>query len=534
MLNRIDIYEKLINYIDEILIVVDSDYNIIFANSNIKHLSADWENVIGSKCFLSLFNNIKPCNNCQIEKLKKNETTKNIYHETIDRRGINCILSASFERIDNNIFTEIIRDVTEEKQLVNKLVFQTKQLKANNVIMKRTLMDSKNKSDFLSKILNSMPEGVMVVSKNLKIIEINTFMIKNFSPNKLISSGDDCYKIYGKSSQCKDCYFIKRNNRSYRKYDSKDFTVFFNEFDDFLVETLIDTTRFIKLVNEIKAKQEELNLKQHQMTLLNKDLIQLNNKLQSAQQVIEDEIKQVRLIQKSLLPSKLPEIKNFSFGATYIPTEDVGGDYYDYIEMSNDFYGFLVADVSGHGIPAAVIMAITRALVHSYTIDIVSSSEVMNMINEILCDNIYTNDFVTMFYIVINMKTGICNYASAGHHPVLYFDKSKLVVHQLKARGLFLGTFKKIEFEEKELVLDNGDILLLYTDGLVDVQNRSDKFYGIDRLISKLILFNEMNPQEIVSHILEDVKEFSEGRPYFDDLTMLIIKKEEINDKDKS
>ena len=226
-----------------------------------------------------------------------------------------------------------------------------------------------------------------------------------------------------------------------------------------------------------------------------------------------------------MLPSSLPEVKNFSFAATYIPTEDVGGDYYDYIKMSNDFYGFLVADVSGHGIPAAVIMAITRALVHSYTIDIVSSAEVLNMINEILCDNIYTNDFVTMFYLVVNMKTGLCNYASAGHHPVLYFDKSKMMVHQLKAKGLFLGAFEKVEYEEKNMELHKGDILLLYTDGLVDVQNRSDKFYGMDRLIGKLILFNEEDPENIVESILDDVKEFSEGRPCSDDLTMLIIKK---------
>lgn len=526
MQNNIDIYRSLINFIDELIIVIDDNYNLIFTNRNVKHLNTDWENLIGSKCYLSLFNNIRPCNNCELEKLKKGETTKNIYHETINSKGISCILSANFEKINDHIFAEILRDVTEERQLVNKLVFQTKQLKANNVIMKRTLLNSKSKTEFLGKVLDGMPGGVMVVNSSLKIVEINKFMVRNFSPGKEIKNGEDCFAVYGYDKQCKDCYFKKKNNRTYRKCNNKDFTVFFSEFDNYLVETLIDTTRFIKLANEIKAKQEELNMKQHQMALLNQDLLQLNSKLQAAQQLIEDEIRQVRLVQNSLLPSKLPEIDNFSFGATYIPTEDVGGDYYDYIRMSNDFYGFLVADVSGHGLPAAVIMAITRALVHSYTVDIISSAEVLNMINEILCDNIYTNDFVSMFYIVINMKTGVCNYASAGHHPILYFNKSKMMVCKLKAKGLFLGTFEKIEFEEKNITLNKGDILLLYTDGLVDVQNRSNKFYGIDRLIGKLILFNEEKPEDIVKHILDDVKEFAEGRAYLDDLTMLIIKKE--------
>jgi sigma-B regulation protein RsbU (phosphoserine phosphatase) len=525
MQDNIKIYKALVNLIDELLIVIDENYNLVFVNNKVKYLNSDWNNILGTKCYLSIFNYIKPCDNCEIEILKRNETPKNIYHETTNVKGMRCIFNSNFEKINDHFFAEILKDVTEEKGLVKKLVFQTKQLKANNVIIKKTLIDSKIKSEFLGKVLDGMPGGVMVVNKELKIIEINEFIKKNFSPEKEIKNGGDCFAIYGYDRQCEDCYFKKKNSRTYRKSNNKDFTVFFSEFDNYLVETVMDTTRFIKLANEIKAKQEELNVKQHQMALLNQDLLQLNSKLQAAQQLIEDEIKQVRLIQNSLLPAKLPEVENFNFGATYIPTEDVGGDYYDYIKMSNDFYGFLVADVSGHGIPAAVIMAITRALVHSYTIDIISSAEVLNMINEILSDNIYTNDFVTMFYIVVNMKTGLCNYASAGHHPVLFFDKSKMIVHQLKAKGLFLGAFEKVTFEERNMELHKGDILLLYTDGLVDVQNRSDQFYGIDRLIGKLILFNEEDPEKMVESILDDLKEFSEGRPYSDDLTMLIIKK---------
>ena len=525
MHNDIKIYTSLIDSIDELVIVIDENYNIVFYNKNIKFLNADWENILGTKCYLSLFNNINICNNCEVEKLKRGEATKNIYHETINSKGIKCVFAANFEKVGDNLYAEILRDVTEEKQLVSKLIFQTKQLKANNIMLKRTLSDSKSKSEFLANVLNGLPGGVMVVNKNLKIVEINEFMQINFSPNRPIKVGDNCFAIYGYEKQCDDCYFKRKNNRTYRKCNNKDFTVFFNDIDKLLVESLIDMTRFIRLANKIKAKQEELNMKQHQLAVLNQELLQLNSKLQRAQSVIEDEIKQVRLIQNSLLPKSFPEISNFSFAAVYIPTEDVGGDYYDYIKMSNDFYGFLVADVSGHGIPAAVIMAITRALVHSYTIDIVSSSEVLNMVNEILCDNIYTNDFVSMFYIVINMKTGLCNYASAGHHPVLFFDKSQEIVYQLKAKGLFLGSFENIEFEEKNIELQKGDILLLYTDGLVDVQNRNNQFYGLDRLLGKLILFNEENPSIIMENILKDVKEFSDGRAYTDDLTMLVIKK---------
>jgi len=125
----------------------------------------DWENILGTKCYLSLFNNINICNNCEVEKLKRGEATKNIYHETINSKGIKCVFAANFEKVGDNLYAEILRDVTEEKQLVSKLIFQTKQLKANNIMLKRTLSDSKSKSEFLANVLNGLPGGVMVVNK---------------------------------------------------------------------------------------------------------------------------------------------------------------------------------------------------------------------------------------------------------------------------------------------------------------------------------------------------------------------------------
>ena len=275
MQDNIKIYRSLVNLIDELLIVIDENYNLVLVNNKVKYLNNDWNNILGTKCYLSIFNKIKPCDNCEIDALKRNETPKNIYHETTNVKGMRCILNSNFEKIDGNLFAEILRDVTEEKELVKKLVFQTKQLKANNVIMKKTLIDSKIKSEFLGKVLNGMPGGVMVVNKELKIIEINEFMKKNFLRDREIKNGDNCFTIYGYDTQCKDCYYRRKNNRTYRNYNNRDFTVFFNEFDNYLVETLIDTTRFIALANEIKAKQEELNIKQHQMALLNQDLLQL-------------------------------------------------------------------------------------------------------------------------------------------------------------------------------------------------------------------------------------------------------------------
>ncbi|MDY6821254.1 MAG: SpoIIE family protein phosphatase [Deferribacterota bacterium] len=528
MLNDNKLYARLINLINDIIVVIDRNYNILYVNEAVFTFIGNKTNIIGTKCYLSLFNNIEPCGNCELPSLiNKKRAAKTIYHETFDYKGNRKYFKSNFEQIDNDTFVEFLSDTTEERFLYKSLYYKTKELKANNVRLKKYMLDSRDRYDFLNKVINSVPGGIMVVSDDLKIVEINNFMLERFTGDKNIKKGNNCFEIYGNKSQCKDCYFKKNSSRTYRKFKDNSYTVYFNKFDNYLVESLLDTTRMISLINSIKSKQQELNSKQHQMRLLNSELLKVNKRLQSAQKRIEDEIKQLRLIQKTLLPTKFVDYKGYSFGATYIPTEDVGGDYYDYIEMSNNYCGFLVADVSGHGIPAAVIMAITRALVHSYTIDIISSSEVLTMINEILKENIYTNDFVTMFYLVMNMGTGKCNYASAGHNPILFFDNSNLSVKQLKSKGFFLGPFDNVEYEEKSINMKKGDILFLYTDGLVDVQNRKGEFYGLDRLIGKLILYHENSPNEIINYVLDDIKEFSGGREYSDDITMLLIKKEE-------
>jgi len=292
-----------------------------------------------------------------------------------------------------------------------------------------------------------------------------------------------------------------------------------------MVESIRDVTKEVFLINEIKHQQQELEEKQRQMALLNSDLLKMNEKLQQAQKIIDDELKQVGEIQASLLPSHLPEIDGYEFGALYIPTEHAGGDYYDCIEMSNGYWGFTVADVSGHGTPAAVIMAITRAIMRSYTYDVINASEAISMVNEILCSNIYTNDFVTMLYVVMNSSNGECNFASAGHNPMLLFEKSNMMVKKLTAQGMFLGVFNDVEYEAGSFSLKDGDIAFMYTDGLIEAMDPNDELYGYDRLISKLIMFNELTCQEIIDNIMADVRDFCKGRKFNDDITILVIKK---------
>lgn len=518
---------EILNFIENIVIEIDDNFKIQYINYAAKSLTGKTaEQLIGKKCHSALFKLSDPCKDCQINTLKDNKLPKMITHDVLTHRGFRKIYSAQFSKTTLGSYIEILSDITENKKMMDKLNHHLKELKAKNVMLSLQKRETEKKRKFLQKILNSTEEGLMVVESDFNLLTSN-YKIKMLTDYK-DKNIEKCYHIYGYDSQCSDCPFKdKKVTKSSRKIKDKHLTVSFNVFDDYLVESVRDTTKEVFLLDEIKKQQNDLKEKQHQMKVLNEDLLKMNSKLQEAQKVIDDELRQVGEIQTSLLPKKLPEIKGFDFGAFYTPAEQAGGDYYDCIEMSNGYYGFAVADVSGHGIPAAVIMAITRAIMRSYTYDVISSAEALSMVNEILCDNIYTTDFVTMFYLVMDSKTSACNFASAGHNPLLFFDKSEMIVKKLTASGLFLGAFDDVEYEEGNVRIDTGDILFMYTDGLVEAMNKSSEQYGYDRLISKLIMFQNEKCCDIIDNIMRDLKEFTEGRPFDDDITIFVIKKED-------
>jgi sigma-B regulation protein RsbU (phosphoserine phosphatase) len=519
--------KEIFDFIEDIIIEIDKNYQIKDINYASKNLTGkSKEQVLGKKCYSTLFGLTKPCPDCQLTILKENKLSKLIFHDVITFRGFRKIYSAKFTKTSYGNYIEVLKDITDNKKMTDRLNHHLKELKAKNVILNLQKKEIENKKNFLEKILNSTEEGIMVVDSNFNVITSN-YKVKMLTDYKE-KTIDKCYHIYERDVQCENCPFSdKKLMRSSRKINDKNLTLSFNPFEDYVVESVRDTTKEVMLLDEIKKQQKELQEKQHQMKKLNEDLLKMNDKLQQAQKLIDEELKQVGEIQNSLLPKRLPEIEGFDFGATYIPAEQAGGDYYDCIAMSNGYYGFTVADVSGHGIPAAVIMAITRAIMRSYTYDVISPSEALSMVNEILCENIYTNDFVTMFYLVMNSNTSECKFASAGHNPVLFFDKSELMVKRLTSSGLFLGTFEDIQFEEGAVDLDNGDILFMYTDGLVEAMNKSDEQYGYDRLITKLIMFQNEKCSDIINYIMKDVKEFTEGKVFDDDITIFVVKKED-------
>lgn len=518
--------ERLFDGIGSYIFTVDGDFNMKFCNGRLSSISGSHpDEMVGKKCYNIVHGYLKPCKGCPIAEKKGFTGMEVMVKDIIMYTGERIFVKAVITRIGEDLYVSTCTDVTDIEKERMEAIHNRKEFKAQNFRLTNEKGHIEAENKFFEQAIDSMSQGIMVADEEYNIKIVNKTLRETAHLGLHGYKDKKCYQIYGFDAPCKDCPLSTESKRVMRQMFDKRMTIIFSRFDKYIVETLRDTTREIKLIDEIKESQEEIKEKQRQMSILNNDLLRMNEKLKAAQAVIEDEMTQVGHIQESLLPEKLPEIKNFDFGALYIPAEQAGGDYYDCIEMSNNYWGFLVADVSGHGTPAAVIMAITRAIMRSYTYDVISAADALTMVNDILCDNIHTKDFVTMFYAVLNPSTSIFNLASAGHNPVLFFDASEFIVKKITASGMFLGTFEGLSYEEKKWSIDDGDIFFMYTDGLVEAMNGKREQYGYDRLVSKLMMFSTYPSERIISEIMSDVKDFADGHPFEDDITMFIIKK---------
>ncbi len=248
----------------------------------------------------------------------------------------------------------------------------------------------------------------------------------------------------------------------------------------------------------------------------------LYDKLQEAYAIIDKERDVIAKIQQGLLCDKPPEIPGFKFFSDYQPSSKAGGDYYDFVQIDEDHLGILVSDVSGHGCPAAVIMAMMRVLLRSVFSEVRSPKEALEKINHILCENIKSGHFITAFYGVIHLPTRRMKFASAGHNPPLLIDYDKNTVHQLTtSKGFPLIIFPQNDLEEKEIYLPLNSKLVLYTDGLTEAQNPQGEMFGMERFSDYLLdLGKSLDAVQLGIRIKEMAQEFINSTSFSADESM--------------
>ena len=252
----------------------------------------------------------------------------------------------------------------------------------------------------------------------------------------------------------------------------------------------------------------------------------LKQELQRAYEDLDRELKIVADIQRSLLPAELPRIPSLDLAAYYHPSRRAGGDYYDFFPLPGGKWGIFVGDVSGHGTPAAVLMAVTHCIAHTCPGPPSPPGEILGYLNEQLLRH-YTGDsssFVTAFYAIYDPAAPELTYACAGHNPPRLKrcqDGSLLVLD--RCNDLPLGIESGIQYSEAVQPLQKGDQIIFYTDGITEAQNEAGQQFGTTRLDNELEQCS-LQADALLDSVLQSVKEFTAGAPILDDQTVLIAR----------
>ncbi len=265
------------------------------------------------------------------------------------------------------------------------------------------------------------------------------------------------------------------------------------------------------------------NVVTHRETKRERDSYQLELQIKQAEMVVAADI------QKSFLPKNIPSLEGFDIAATTIPAREVGGDFYDFTEQDDNLQ-FVIADVSGKGVPAALFMALSRIIVRACAAPQRRASERLKCANKMIVDDsgsATSGMFVTLFFAMLNQMNRNLVYANAGHNPPLLFRAASSSIVAMDVTGVALGMMADMEYEQRELVLESGDILLLYTDGIVEAMNGKEEFFGEKRLRSSLASATELSAQGILDIILRDLRQFTVGAEQSDDITAIVFKVED-------
>lgn len=239
---------------------------------------------------------------------------------------------------------------------------------------------------------------------------------------------------------------------------------------------------------------------------------------------LRSELATASKIQHAILPNKIPQLP-LEIYAQMTPAYEVGGDFYDFFQIDETHIGFVIADVSGKGIPASLLMAICRTMIRTVGMQGVSSEECISYINRLIFSDCPDNMFITVFYGIYDIESGNIDYTNAGHMPP-FIIHSDYRVEKLKCEQNFMvGVVDRLSFKSNHCTLNPGDTLFLYTDGVTEAFNKIGQTYGEERLIRELpLLAHSETLEKGISKIYQTIQYFAADAPQSDDLTILAIK----------
>jgi len=232
-------------------------------------------------------------------------------------------------------------------------------------------------------------------------------------------------------------------------------------------------------------------------------------------------------IQTSILPKTFPPFpdrKEFDVYANMMTAKEVGGDLYDFFLIDKNRLGIIIGDVSGKGIAAALLMAVSKTLLKATALKGIPADNILTEVNNVLVEDSPSNMFVTVFYGVLDTRNGAFEYSNAGHNIPYLISSSGEVKLLEDVGGLILGVMKDVEYQSNVIMIKPGDRIFLYTDGVTEAMNKSNEEFTENRLLECLSGNLTTTPKELVHHVINEVNSFSNGKEQSDDITCLALK----------
>ncbi len=243
---------------------------------------------------------------------------------------------------------------------------------------------------------------------------------------------------------------------------------------------------------------------------------------------LQKELEIARRVQLHLLPKENPQLSGFDIAGACLPALEVGGDYYDFVELNDGKLGIAVGDVSGKGVPAAIYMTLTKGILQSHAEEDPSPKHVLSKVNHLMYRTIERSWYVSMFYAVLDSKRRVLKFARAGHNPAIVFSTGTSETRLLQTAGIGLGLEKGDLFTktlvEGELQLSPGDTLVFYTDGFTEAMNSEQEEFGSERFLEVLHRSNHGSAAQLLQNAFDEVRKFAGDHPQHDDMTMVVLK----------
>ncbi len=256
---------------------------------------------------------------------------------------------------------------------------------------------------------------------------------------------------------------------------------------------------------------------------INSTVATLKQYIADAAARIDKELEYAKQIQLSALPTNFPDSEDFDVYANMIAAKEVGGDFYDFYKIDDKTVAFLIADVSGKGIPAAMFMMTAKTIIKDLAENGIPVNEIFTKANEKLCENNESGMFVTAWMGILDIETGKLTYANAGHNPPLLLRAGGEFEYLKSRAGFVLAGMECVRYRVNELTLSAEDRIFLYTDGVTEATDSNNELYGEDRLLATINSNKNVGAVELLPIIKADIDAFVGEAPQFDDITMLIF-----------